>query len=390
MIRSMSFLLVATMAGMSLWFMAAAVLPDMAAEGGLSESRLALLSSAVPAGFALGALMFAASGIPDRLDPRYVFAICALTTALLNAALMIVPIGGLEAVLLRLATGLAMAGTWPVAMKIAVGWSVDRRGLVMGGLVAAMMFGQAAPFLMAWIGGADWRFALLLGSGLAVFGAAAILLTSLGPHHAVAAEFKPAALSLAWTDYRIRSAILGYLGHMWEFIAFWSWVGVFTSLSYAASMGQSEAISLGKLTAFFCIFVASPACLFSGIWADNFGKARVAAIALAISGLAAVLTALTFGGPVWLTFLLVLIWGAAVVPDSPQFSALVADFAPPEMVGSLLAFQASLGFLLTAFTVQMAPIVAEAFGWPILMLILALGPVFGLWAIRPALKKEQG
>jgi hypothetical protein len=87
----------------------------------------------------------------------------------------------------------------------------------------------------------------------------------------------------------------------------------------------------------------------------------VAALSLGISGAAAVLTALTFGGPVYITFVLVIIWGAAVVPDSPQFSAIVADHTPPESVGSLLTFQASLGFLLTAFTVQAAPLVAEFF-----------------------------
>ena len=386
MARSIALLLVATMAGMSLWLMAAAVLPDMAAEADLTQGQLAVLSSVVPAGFAIGALLFAATGLPDRFDPRYLFAVCALITAILNAALLVVPIGGGWAIALRFATGVVMAGTWPVSMKIAVGWSISRRGLLMGAMVSALVIGQAAPYLMAWIGGADWRLALLLGSGLAVVGAISALLTSLGPHHARATAFRTSVLSLAWTNRRIRAAVLGYLGHMWEFIAFWSWVGVITALSYASSMGQAEATSFGKLTAFLCILAASPACLLTGLIADRVGKARVAAAALAASGIAAVLTALTFGGPPYLTFALVLIWGAAVVPDSPQFSAIVADNAPSEAVGSLLTFQASLGFLLTVLTVQLAPMVAGAFGWPVLMCILALGPVFGLWAIRPALR----
>ncbi|CAN0553682.1 unnamed protein product, partial [Laminaria digitata] len=217
-------------------------------------------------------------------------------------------------------------------------------------------------------------------------GAISALVTSLGPHHACASSFRTSVLTLAWTDRRIRAAVLGYLGHMWEFIAFWSWVGVMTALSYASSMDQADATSLGKLTAFLCILAASPACLLTGLVADKVGKARVAASALSVSGTAAVLTALTFGGPPYLTFSLVLLWGAAVVPDSPQFSAIVADNAPPEAVGSLLTFQASLGFLLTVLTVQMAPVIAEAAGWPVLILILALGPVFGLWAIRPVLR----
>lgn len=385
----MSLLLIATMAGMSLWFMAAAVLPDMAVEAGLSESRLALLSSVVPAGFALGALLFAATGVPDRLDPRYVFAFCALSTAILNALLMVAPIGGPLAVGLRFVTGIVMAGTWPISMKIAVGWSISKRGLLMGSLVAALVIGQAAPYLMAWIGGTNWRLALSFGSALAVVGAVAVLMTSLGPHHAHAPRFKTRALLLAWTIRPVRAAILGYLGHMWEFIAFWSWVGVMTTVSYSSSLDQAEATELGKLTAFLCILAASPACVLTGMIADKVGKARVAATALAVSGVAAVLTALTFGGPVFITFALVIVWGAAVVPDSPQFSAIVADYAPPELVGSLLTFQASLGFLLTALTVQIAPLIAGAFGWPALICILALGPVFGIWAIRPMLNSER-
>lgn len=390
MARSFTILLLATMAGMSLWFMAAAVLPNMAAEASLSEDRLAALSSAVPAGFALGALLFATLGIPDRLDPRYVFSICALTTAILNALLIFVPIGGGFAIGLRFLTGVVMAGTWPVSMKIAVGWSLSKRGLLMGTLVAALVIGQAAPYLMAWVGGANWRLALLLGSALAVLGAVAVLMTSLGPHHARAARFQSRALLIAWTNVRVRAAILGYLGHMWEFIAFWSWVGVFATVSYASHMDRSDAIEFGKLTAFLCIIAASPVCVLTGIIADKWGKARIAALSLAISGTAAILTALTFGGPIYLTFGLLIIWGAAVVPDSPQFSAIVADNAPADLVGSLLTFQASLGFLLTVLTVQMAPHVASAFGWPIMIGLLALGPIFGLVASRPLLEGNPG
>lgn len=383
---SMAFLLVATMSGMTLWFMTAAVLPDMAAEAGLKDADLAWLSSVVPAGFGLGALAFALFGIPDRFDPRLVFASCAAGIALVNAALLAVPIGGALAILLRFAAGVLMAGTWPVSMKIAVGWSVRRRGLLMGGLVAALVAGQAAPYLLAWLGGTDWRLAIALGSLLAALGGAVILMTSLGPHHARATAFRTRAIALAWTDRNIRAAILGYLGHMWEFIAFWAWVGVAASVSYSASMEADEAASLGKLTAFLCILAAAPACVWTGMVADRLGKGRIAAAALIVSGSAAVLTALTFGGPVWLTFVLIVIWGAAVVPDSPQFSALVADFAPPELAGSLLTFQASLGFMMTTLTVQATPLVAEAFGWPILMVLLALGPAFGLWAMRPVLR----
>lgn len=387
---SMVFLFVATLSGMSLWFMAAAIIPDMAAEAGLADTRLAWLSSVVPAGFGVGALGFALLGLPDRIDPRYLFACCAFAIAVLNLFLLIAPIGGSAAIALRFVSGILMAGTWPVSMKIAVGWTVRRRGALMGSLVAALVAGQAVPYLLAWFGGTDWRFAVTLGSAVTATGGVVILLSSLGPHHARAAAFRTRAIALIWTDRRIRAAVLGYLGHMWEFIAFWAWVGVFAAASYSASLDPGPAVSLGKLSAFLCILAAAPVCILSGFVADRIGKGRVAAAALAVSGTACILTALTFGGPVWITFVLLIIWGAAVVPDSPQFSALVADFAPPELAGSLMTFQASLGFLMTTLTTQLAPRIAEAFGWPVLIVLLALGPVFGLLFMRPASAGRSG
>ena len=319
--RTISLLVVATMAGMSLWFMTAAVLPDMAAEADVGQTQLAWLSSAVQAGFVCGSLLFALTGIPDRIDPRRVFAICALATALANAGLLALPIGGWSAVALRFATGALMAGVWPVAMKIAFGWGIRDRGLLIGTLAGALAAGKSAPFLLAWFGGADWRIALIMGSVLAAAGGGLVVLSELGPHHARATAFRARAITLAWTNRKIRAAIIGYLGHMWELFVLWAWIGAAATASFAMTMPEEGAVSLGKLAAFMCVAAGAPACIWGGALADRIGKARVAAAALLISGSAAILTALSFGGPVWLTLVLVVIWGAAVIPDSPQFSA---------------------------------------------------------------------
>ena len=108
------------------------------------------------------------------------------------------------------------------------------------------------------------------------------------------------------------------------------------------------------------------------------GKANIAIAAMVISGTAALASALTFGGPVWLTILCVLIWGASILPDSAQFSALVADYAPPDQAGSLMSFQTALGFALTFFTVQLTPLGAELIGWPGVFVLMAIGPAFGI------------
>ncbi|WP_022728721.1 MFS transporter [Fodinicurvata sediminis] len=380
---SLTVLVIAEAVGMNLWFTSAAVLPDMARETTLSADRQALLSSAVQAGFVLGALGLAITGLADRFDPRRVFCLSALAAAAINLVLLLPPLGSDLAVAGRFLTGALLAGVYPVGMKLAVGWGLKDRGLLVGLLVGGLTLGKSLPYLSAYLGGADWRLAILTASLLAALGGLLVLAVGLGPHHATAPRFRPAAISLAWRDSRIRRAYIGYLGHMWELYALWAWVAAAAGASYMSRLDVVAAESLAKLTAFLAIALGGFACVLAGRLADRLGKAEVAMTALAVSAGAALLSALAFGGPIWLNFLLFLVWGLAVIPDSAQFSALVADFAPPHLAGSLLAFQTALGFGLTIVTVQVTPLLASAVGWPVTLALMALGPIIGLVAMRP-------
>jgi MFS family permease len=383
---SITLLVLAEIAGMSLWFASAAILPDMVRESGIDAVRQAMLSSGVQLGFVAGALAVATSGLADRFDPRRVFAICGVLAALCNAALLVVPIGGTIAILLRVLTGLLLAGVYPVGMKIAVGWGTKDRGLLVGLLVGALTIGSALPHLAAYLGGADWRSVIVATSALALLGGLLVLLCGLGPHHARAPRFSTRAIALAWTNRRIRLTYLGYFGHMWELYAMWAWIGAAAAASYGALLGETEATRLAKLTAFLAIALGGLTCAPAGWVADRIGKAQVTIIAMALSGSAAIATALTFGGPIWLTFVLIVIWGIFVIPDSAQFSALVADASPPDLAGSAMTLQTALGFALTAVTVQATPLLANAFGWPAVLAGLALGPVVGIAAMLRLLK----
>ena len=386
---SITLLVLAEIAGMSLWFASAAILPDMVRESGIDAVRQAMLSSGVQLGFVAGALAVAASGLADRFDPRRVFATCGVLAALCNAALLVAPIGGTIAILLRVLTGLLLAGVYPVGMKIAVGWGTKDRGLLVGLLVGALTVGSALPHLAAYLGGADWRSVIVATSVLALVGGLLVLLCGLGPHHARAPRFSTRAIALAWTNRRIRLTYLGYFGHMWELYAMWAWVGASAAASYGALLGEAEATRLAKLTAFLAIALGGLTCAPAGWVADRIGKAQVTIIAMALSGSAAIATALTFGGPIWLTFILIIIWGIFVIPDSAQFSALVADASPPDLAGSAMTLQTALGFALTAVTVQVTPLLANACGWPAVLAGLALGPIVGIAAMMRLLKSMK-
>jgi predicted MFS family arabinose efflux permease len=168
---------------------------------------------------------------------------------------------------------------------------------------------------------------------------------------------------------------------MWELYAMWAWIGVASAAAYGASMPEPRALGLAKLTAFLAIGLGGLASIVAGRLADRIGKAEITIIAMLVSGLSALLTAWTFGGPAWVTFALMLVWGTAIVPDSAQFSALVADASPPALAGSLMSLQTALGFTLTIFTVQFTPLAATALGWPAVIAVMALGPAYGVWAM---------
>lgn len=380
--RSIILIVAAQVAAMSLWFISAAVLPDMLREAPITPTSQALLSSVVQAGFVLGALGSAVLGVADRFDPRRVLALSAGLAAAANIALLAVPIGGEAAVALRFATGALLAGVYPVGMKLAVGWGSHDRGFLVGLLVGALTLGSASPHLVAWAGGTEWRMAVVATSAAAGLGGLLVLAAGLGPHHSTSPGFDVRALGLAWTDRRIRYAFGGYLGHMWELYAMWAWIGAAVAASYGRHMADDDAAGVAKLTAFAAIGLGGLASIAAGRLADRVGKAEITMMAMAGSGLSAVAIAVAFGGPVWLVAALAVIWGVFVVPDSAQFSALVADAAPLEAAGSLLTFQTALGFALTVATVQATPVAAGLFGWPPVLALLAIGPVLGIVSMQ--------
>jgi len=380
-LRSLTLLLLAELAAMSLWFVSAAVLPDMLREAAVSPFRQAALSSGVQGGFVVGSLISAFFNIPDRHDPRRVLAASAIAAGGVNALLLVVEPGSLTAIAARFATGALLAGVYPVGMKIAVGWGERDRGFLVGTLVGALALGSASPYLIAFGGGAEWRLTVAAASLASIFAGLLSLGVGLGPYHRTAQRFDPRVIVTAWTNRRVRLAYAGYLGHMWELYAMWAWVAAATAVSYSATLPAAEAERLAKLTAFLAIGAGAIACVPAGFAADRIGKARVAMLAMIVSGAAAIGTAATFGGPVWLTFAVVIVWGISIIPDSAQFSALVADAAPPAQAGSLMTFQTALGFALTFVTVQVTPVLAETLGWSTVLFGLALGPAFGIAAM---------
>jgi MFS family permease len=371
--------------GMTLWFSATAAGPAIAAEFVMDRSTTAWLTMAVQAGFVLGTLTSSVLNLADVLNARRLFAVGCTVGAAANG---LIPLAAAPAIIIALRglTGFALACVYPPGLKIAAGWFLDRRGTALGIVVGALTIGSAFPHLLAW-GARDiaWRELMWVSSLLAIAGGCVVwLAVEDGPYVSTTAPFDPRAVVEVAQNRAVRLATLGYLGHMWELYAMWTWMSTFGKAALQVRFGTESRI--GSLIAFAAISSGAIGCVAAGRWADMFGKARIARQALLASATCSAVAGLVFTAPPTILFLFAAIWGFAIVADSAQFSALVSEHSDRTHVGTALTLQTSVGFLLTMVSIQLLPWFAGLVGWRWAFLMLVPGPVLGAVAMTPLIR----
>jgi MFS family permease len=378
--RMVALLALSELLGMSVWFAGNAAGPQLSARWGLDGPHLGWLTTAVQLGFVTGTACAALLNLADLWPARAYFAAAAALAGIGNLALETAPDYG-TALATRFLTGCFLAGVYPPAMKMVATWFRERRGLAIGIVVGALATGKALPYVAHAVGHASlaaitWTTsAAACLSGLLVLG-----FYRDGPFPFERRAFDVRLVTAVIGHRETRLATLGYLGHMWELYAMWTWVPAFLAASLAAGRRPHpawlpDALTMGTLAA------GGIGCVWGGWAAGRLGYARVVKLAMAASAACCVGIGALFGARLWLLVPALWAWGFFVVADSAQFSAMVTEVAPRHAVGTALTLQTSLGFLLTLATIQLVPVLAALLGWRWAFAALALGPGFGIAAI---------
>jgi MFS family permease len=377
--RVLALLSAAELLGMSAWFSASALGPQLRAAWSLDAAQVGWLTTVVQLGFVSGTALAALLNLADIVPMRIYFSVAALGAAASNAAMLLAG-GYAPALVARFATGLFLAGVYPPAMKMIATWYKDGRGFAIGTIVGALTVGKATPYLVHELEHAGIAPVVLTASGA---GAAAALLVLAayrdGPFPFERRPFSWGLVGVVWRNRGARLAIGGYLGHMWELYAMWTWVTAF----FAAGAGLTAREA--DVAGFAAIAIGGAGCVLGGLAADRVGRERLTIWAMAISGGCAVVIGASAVAPA-IAVAIGLVWGFAVVADSAQFSALVTELAPAHAVGTGLTLQTSMGFLLTMGSIQLVPHLVGALGWRWAFVALAAGPALGIAAMRRLLR----
>jgi MFS family permease len=379
-------IVVSQFAGTSLWFAGNAILYRLTIELNPDQYIPGDITSSVQFGFITGTLIFSIFSIADRFHPSRIFFVCSLLAAAANLTIIWFGKDLSTLLALRFVTGFFLAGIYPVGMKIAADWYEKGLGIALSFLVGALVLGTAFPYLLQ-MGSYSlpWRKVLYITSAVAAAGGLLILLlVPEGPYRKRGSGLNPKALIHIFRVKDFRAAAVGYFGHMWELYTFWALLQSLLIFQQGPPLADYDV----SLWSFIIIGVCALGCVGGGYLAQKIGSARVAFYALMTSGICCIAYAvfLEFSPVIFLPFMI--IWGIAVVADSPQFSTLVAQTAPPEHKGTALTIVTCIGFGITIVSLRLIYSLIDLDAVDYLFMPLALGPIIGLRFLYRLLRKS--
>ena len=373
-------IVIAQMFGTSLWFSTNGVLKQIEEIWLLSASDLGGLTNSVQFGFIIGTLFFTITGFADKFKPSRIVMLCCFLGATSNALIVFEDISFTFVIFSRLVVGMALAGIYPIGMKLIISWDPQKAPNTLGLLVGMLVLGSSLPYLIRALGVSfDWQYTVILTSGLCYIAGITIYLMGDGPHLITNKKSSFRLLdqfSQLLKNKKYLASAIGYFGHMWELYAFWTCVPILIAISISQHQMHNQEF-LVSLLSFLIIGIGFVSCVLGGILAKSFNSTRVASLSLVFSLSICLIYPMVGNLYFFLDIVLLMLWGFFVISDSPQFSAISASVCPQHLVGTALTTQNCIGFSISMVTIFLTTHFYESLGLYFVWILLP-GPFLGL------------
>ncbi len=350
-------------------------------------NSLGFFTAIIQFGFIVGTLFFAFLSIADRFKASKIFMSCALLASFSNFALLYPGNSYWSITILRFTTGICLAGIYPIGIKIASDYFENGLGRALGFLVGTLVLGTAIPHFFSFIAFENsLLFVVGLTSTLSLLGGLLVGFgVPKGPFSKLGSKFQPKVIFNLFKNIELRKASFGYFGHMWELYTFWAFVPALL-VTYNTVNNNDFNISLWS---FIIIVSGFFSCIIGGYISEIKSSIYVAKFSLWGSLTCILLFPLMLKTTPPLFIVFMILWGMFVIADSPQLSTLVAQAAPVANKGTAITLVNSLGFLITIFSIQILSLYAKDLTNYIPFLILAIGPIFGIFFLRKKTYKNS-
>jgi MFS family permease len=372
---------------LTIWFSANAITSQLIALWNLNQFDISILSMTLIIGFVIGGLIYSISNLPDLIKTPIFLSFNAFFGALTNVFAALSP-NFLWFIIFRFITGFFLAGVYPTAMKLISSWFKRNRGLAIGILLGALTAGSGLPYVFNLIQVPNWRILLSFSSLLALIGSILVFIfIQEGSHVSRGAKFRFSNIKILLKKRSMKLANFSYFGHMWELYAFWVWIPRFLEEVYSQSYPTGNATFYFSLGTFLIFISGALGNMIGGKISDRIGRTKFNIIMLIFSGASSLTIGFTLYNPI-LALVIALIWGLTIVPDSPQYSAMISELSDPAYIGTSLAIQTSFGFALTNISIWLLPFFVDLIGWQFSFMFLVIGPIFGIFSLIQ-LRKES-
>lgn len=361
----------------------AAALPVLQREWNLSAGRAGAVFAAQQLGYTLAVLVL--STLTDMWGVRRIYLLSALWNGLANLAFPLLARDFGSAFVLRLLCGAGLAGTYMPGMRLVVErFEPGQRGAAMGLYIACFSVGAAlslavAGALLPW----GWRWSFLVpAAGPFVAFAVAWRIAHDPPRQPRAALRLREVLG----NRTAMRYVVAYAAHNWELFGMRAWLSAFLAALWAGQgVPLSSAAARGAAFGSVVLLAGAASNALGGWVSDRVGRRPTVVAVLLASATVSFAVGWTLPLGTGVVLPLAFLYGLLVTAESSTLSAAVAEAADPRWLGTTMAVQSGLGFLVTAISPAVFGWLLDRAGWGVAFASLGAAAFCGAAAVvRPA------